>query len=122
MDTKKNTPEHLPSGVLQAIIFCVEEVRDHLRRGKQSTANQIVQANHLPAKERSAIMPGLQNQMEYFKRCEGTLDYFLTRVHQKMRWPAIVRNMIEKELKESHIDMSLWDVMQWNKEKEPQVV
>jgi len=118
MVAPKSSPEHLPSGVLQAIIFCVEECRDHLRSGQTSTKRQIQAASYLSPVDRARILPGLTAQLEHYERCEGALDYLLTRCKQRMRWPSIVRNMPDSELKDSHIDLSLWDAMQWNRESE----
>ena len=120
MSDKKHTPELLPSGFIQGLLFCVEEIRDHLRAGQLTTKRQIASANYLPAKERVAIMPGLTRQLEYYERSEGTLDYLLTRCKQRMKWPAIVRAMSDSELAESGIDSNLWECMGWTQARETQ--
>lgn len=110
--------EKLPDGVLQAIILSVDEVKEHLRAGEAATRNQIARCGFLPPVERVRVLEGLKKQLEHYLKSQGSLDYFIAKVQQRMKWPAIIRNMKKSELVSAKINPNLWDAMQWNVESE----
>jgi len=122
VEKAKTESEHLPPGLLQAVIFCLEECRGHLRSGLESSNRQISAASYLKPEQRAAIMPGLTKQQDHYSRSIGTVDYILAKCHQKMRWPSVLRKMTPQQATESGITLKLWEVMGWQIESELQAV
>ena len=118
--SQKDKGEHLPFGVLQALILSLEEVRDGVKEGLASSRLQIAHTQRLPLADRERMMPMIKGQREHWIAIDKAINWLILRVQQRMRWPAKIRQMTDEELNELGINPCIKGAMEWNHTEELQ--
>lgn len=114
MPSKRAKVSNIPTGVMQAVILTLEELRMHAVNGRIAAQRQLGAMQRLSSQDRAAVENSVRGQLRYWESVESGINMCIDRAGKGLRWPEVIRVMDAATLELHHIDRSLFEVMQWD--------